>query len=40
LRQHQIAVCLVGDPPQAIFGFNGGDGRFLPVARNVVLREA
>jgi superfamily I DNA/RNA helicase len=35
LRQHQIAVCLVGDPAQAIFGFNGGDGRFLQEMRQI-----
>lgn len=29
LRLRGMGVCLVGDPAQAIFGFNGGDGQFL-----------
>lgn len=29
LRSQGMGVCLVGDPAQAIFGFNGGDGRYL-----------
>lgn len=29
LRDRGTRVCLVGDPAQAIFGFNGGNGQFL-----------
>lgn len=29
LRQHGARICLVGDPAQAIFGFNGGSGHYL-----------
>jgi len=29
LRQHGARICLVGDPAQAIYGFNGGSGRYL-----------
>jgi hypothetical protein len=29
LRQHGVRICLVGDPAQAIFGFNGGSGHYL-----------
>lgn len=29
LRQHGVRICLVGDPAQAIYGFNGGSGHYL-----------